>query len=210
MNRIALKHNDEIVDLQTAKALGIEGEPIELDNSKESLEVLRHSTAHLMAQAIKSLYPDAEFYVGPVVKEGFYYDFKTSATIGEGDLKNIEKEMLNLAKKKTEIEKYDISMDEAKLKFAHDHLKLEVMKRIPSESVSIYKQGDFEDLCRGPHLPNVGLIRYFKLMKIAGAYLGGDSKNEVLTRIYGIAFADKEALKNYLDMMAEKHKAVWD
>ncbi len=206
MNRIALKHNDEIVDLQTAKALGIEGEPIELDNSKESLEVLRHSTAHLMAQAIKSLYPDAEFYVGPVVKEGFYYDFKTSTTIGEGDLKNIEKEMLNLAKKKTEIEKYDISMDEAKVKFAHDHLKLEVMKRIPSESVSIYKQGDFEDLCRGPHLPNVGLIRYFKLMKIAGAYLGGDSKNEVLTRIYGIAFADKEALKNYLEMMAEAEK----
>ena len=206
MNKIALKYNDEIVDLQTAKALGIEGEPIELDNSKESLEVLRHSTAHLMAQAIKSLYPNAEFYVGPVVKEGFYYDFKTSTTIGEADLKNIEKEMLNLAKKKTEIEKYDISMDEAKVKFANDHLKLEVMKRIPSETVSIYKQGDFEDLCRGPHLPNVGLIRYFKLMKIAGAYLGGDSKNEVLTRIYGIAFADKEALKNYLDMMAEAEK----
>ena len=90
-----MKYNDEIIDLQTAKALGIEGEPIELDNSKESLEVLRHSTAHLMAQAIKSLYPDAEFYVGPVVKEGFYYDFKTSTTIGEADLKNIEKEMLN-------------------------------------------------------------------------------------------------------------------
>ncbi len=206
MNRIALKYNDAIVDLQTAKAQGIEGEPIELDNSQESLEILRHSTAHLMAQAIKSLYPEAEFYVGPVVKEGFYYDFKTTATIGEADLKNIEKEMLNLAKKKTEIEKYDISMEEAKVKFAHDHLKLEVMKRIPSESVSIYKQGDFEDLCRGPHLPNVGMIRYFKLMKIAGAYLGGDSKNEVLTRIYGIAFADKESLKNYLDMMAEAEK----
>lgn len=206
MNRIALKYNDAIVDLQTAKAQGIEGELIELDNSQESLEILRHSTAHLMAQAIKSLYPEAEFYVGPVVKEGFYYDFKTTATIGEADLKNIEKEMLNLAKKKTEIEKYDISMEEAKVKFAHDHLKLEVMKRIPSESVSIYKQGDFEDLCRGPHLPNVGMIRYFKLMKIAGAYLGGDSKNEVLTRIYGIAFADKESLKNYLDMMAEAEK----
>jgi threonyl-tRNA synthetase len=201
-----MKYNDEIVDLQTAKALGIQGEPIELDNSKESLEVLRHSTAHLMAQAIKSLYKDAEFFVGPVVKEGFYYDFKTSESIGEADLKTIEKEMLNIAKKKFEIEKYDISMDEAKEKFASDHLKLEVMKRIPSQSVSIYKQGDFEDLCRGPHLPNVGMIRYFKLMKIAGAYLGGDSKNEVLTRIYGIAFADKEALSNYLTMMAEAEK----
>ena len=206
MNTIALKYNDEIVDLQTAKALGIEGQAIELDNSKDSLEVLRHSTAHLMAQAIKSLYPDAEFYVGPVVKEGFYYDFKTSETIGEGDLKKIEKEMLNLAKKKLEIEKYDISMDEAKVKFAEDHLKLAVLQNIPSNTVSIYKQGDFEDLCRGPHLPNIGFIRYFKLMKIAGAYLGGDSKNEVLTRIYGIAFADKESLKDYLEMMAEAEK----
>ncbi|MDK9693557.1 MAG: threonine--tRNA ligase [Sulfurimonas sp.] len=206
MNAIAIKHNGEIIDMQTAKELGFEGEQIHLDNSEESLNVLRHSTAHLMAQAIKSLYPDAKFYVGPNVKEGFYYDFKTSSEIGEGDLKAIEQEMLNIAKKKYPIEKYEISMDEAKEKFKDDHLKLFVMQRIPSETVSIYKQGDFEDLCRGPHLPNVGLIRYFKLTKIAGAYLGGDSKNEMLTRIYGIAFADKESLKAYLDMMAEAEK----
>ena len=206
MNVIAIKHNGEIIDLQTAKELGFEGEQIHLDNSADSLEVLRHSTAHLMAQAIKSLYPDAKFYVGPTVKEGFYYDFKTNEEIGEGDLKKIEKEMLSLAKKKYEIQKYEISMDEAKEKFKNDHLKLAVMERIPSERVSIYKQGEFEDLCRGPHLPNIGLIRYFKLTKIAGAYLGGDSKNEMLTRIYGIAFADKEALKSYLDMMAEAEK----
>ncbi len=206
MNVIAIKHNGEIIDLQTAKELGFEGEQIHLDNSPDSLEVLRHSTAHLMAQAIKSLYPDAKFYVGPTVKEGFYYDFKTNEEIGEGDLKKIEKEMLSLAKKKYEIQKYEISMDEAKEKFKNDHLKLAVMDRIPSERVSIYKQGEFEDLCRGPHLPNIGLIRYFKLTKIAGAYLGGDSKNEMLTRIYGIAFADKEALKAYLDMMAEAEK----
>ncbi|QHG90404.1 threonine--tRNA ligase [Sulfurimonas sp. CVO] len=206
MNVIAIKHNGEIIDLQTAKELGFEGEQIHLDNSSDSLEVLRHSTAHLMAQAIKSLYPDAKFYVGPTVKEGFYYDFKTNEEIGEGDLKKIEKEMLSLAKKKYEIEKYEISMSEAKEKFKGDHLKLAVMERIPSDTVSIYKQGEFEDLCRGPHLPNIGLIRYFKLTKIAGAYLGGDSKNEMLTRIYGIAFADKEALKAYLDMMAEAEK----
>ena len=206
MNAIAIKHNGEIIDMQTAKELGFEGEQIHLDNSEESLNVLRHSTAHLMAQAIKSLYPDAKFFVGPNVKEGFYYDFKTSSEIGEGDLKAIEQEMLNIAKKKYLIEKYEISMDEAKEKFKDDHLKLFVMQRIPSDTVSIYKQGDFEDLCRGPHLPNVGLIRYFKLTKIAGAYLGGDSKNEMLTRIYGIAFADKEALKAYLDMMAEAEK----
>jgi len=206
LNAIAIKHNGEIIDLQTAKELGFEGEQIHLDNSADSLEVLRHSTAHLMAQAIKSLYPDAEFFVGPTVKEGFYYDFKTKEEIGEGDLKTIEKEMLSLAKKKYEIQKYEISMAEAKEKFKDDHLKLAVMERIPSDRVSIYKQGDFEDLCRGPHLPNIGLIRYFKLTKIAGAYLGGDSKNEMLTRIYGIAFADKEALKAYLDMMAEAEK----
>ncbi|DAB29897.1 MAG TPA: threonine--tRNA ligase, partial [Sulfurimonas sp. UBA12504] len=206
MNAIAIKHNDQIIDLQTAAEMGFEGEQIHLDNSPESLEVLRHSTAHLMAQAIKSLYKDAEFYVGPVVKEGFYYDFKTSETVGEADLKNIEKEMLSFAKKKYEIEKYEISIDEAKEKFKNDHLKLSVMERIPGDRVSIYKQGEFEDLCRGPHLPNIGLIRYFKLTKVAGAYLGGDSKNEVLTRIYGIAFADKEALKAYLDQMAEAEK----
>ena len=206
MNAIAIKHNDEIIDLQTAEKLGFEGAQIHLDNSEDSLEVLRHSTAHLMAQAIKSLYPDAKFYVGPTVKEGFYYDFKTDMEIGEGDLKKIEKQMLSFAKKKYPIEKYEISMDEAKEKFKDDHLKLAVMERIPSDTVSIYKQGEFEDLCRGPHLPTIGLIRYFKLLKIAGAYLGGDSKNEMLTRIYGIAFADKEALKNHMTMLAEAEK----
>ncbi len=206
LDAIALKHNDEIIDLQTAQELGFEGEQIHLDNSVEALDILRHSTAHLMAQAIKSLYPDAKFYVGPTVKEGFYYDFKTESEIGEGDLKQIEKQMLSFAKKKYPIEKYEITMDEAKEKFKDDHLKLAVMERIPSDKVSIYKQGEFEDLCRGPHLPNIGFIRYFKLLKLAGAYLGGDSKNEMLTRIYGIAFADKESLKNHITMLAEAQK----
>jgi len=206
VNAIAIKHNDQIIDLQTAAELGFEGEQIHLDNSEDSLEVLRHSTAHLMAQAIKSLYPDAKFYVGPTVKEGFYYDFKTESEIGEGDLKKIEKQMLSFAKKKYKIEKYSITMDEAKEKFKDDHLKLSVMQRITDDTVSIYKQGEFEDLCRGPHLPTIGLIRYFKLLKIAGAYLGGDSKNEMLTRIYGIAFADKESLKAHMDRLAEAEK----
>jgi len=206
VNAIAIKHNDQIIDLQTAEELGFEGEQIHLDNSPDALEVLRHSTAHLMAQAIKSLYPDAKFYVGPTVKEGFYYDFKTEAEVGEGDLKKIEKQMLSFAKKKYKIEKYSITMDEAKEKFQDDHLKLSVMERIKDDTVSIYKQGEFEDLCRGPHLPSIGLIRYFKLMKVAGAYLGGDSKNEMLTRIYGIAFADKESLKAHMDMLREAEK----
>ncbi len=206
MDTIAIKYNDEIIDLQTAAAKGIDGEAIVLDNSDAALEVLRHSTAHLMAQAIKLLYPDAQFFVGPVVKEGFYYDFKVSEEIGEGDLKRIEKQMLALAKKKYVIERYEISKGEAKKKFANDPLKLAVMERIPDERVSIYKQGDFEDLCRGPHLPSVQPIRFFKLTKIAGAYLGGDSSNEMLTRIYGIAFADKASLKAHLEMLAEAEK----
>ena len=203
---IAIKKNDQIIDLQTAHALGITGTSVLLDNSPDALEVIRHSTAHLMAQAIKKLYPEAKFYVGPVVKEGFYYDFKVASEIGEADLKRIEKEMLDLAKKKIEITRYDLTKPQAMDKFAHDHLKLAVMKNIPSETLSIYAQGDFEDLCRGPHVPNTGMLRYFKLTKIAGAYLGGDSKNEMLTRIYGIAFADKESLKNHLDMLAEAEK----
>ena len=206
MNAIAIKHNDEIIDLQTAETQGFEGEQILLDNSADSLEVLRHSTAHLMAQAIKSLYPDAKFYVGPNVKEGFYYDFKTDMEIGEGDLKKIEKQMISFAKKKFPIEKYEISMDEAREKFKDDHLKQAVLDKIPSDTVSIYKQGEFEDLCRGPHLLNIGHIRYFKLLKLAGAYLGGDSKNEMLTRVYGIAFADKESLTAHMDMLREAEK----
>ncbi len=206
MSAIAFKYEDTIIDTQTANELGCSGEAIELDNSAESLDVLRHSTAHLMAQAIKNLYPDAKFYVGPNVSEGFYYDFKTSTQVSEDDLKNIEKEMLNIAKKKNDITKYEISMDEARVKFANDHLKQAVLDKIPSEVVSIYKQGEFEDLCRGPHLPNSGLIRHFKLTKVSGAYLGGDSKNEMLTRIYGIAFATKEALKEHLDRLEEAKK----
>lgn len=206
MDIIAIKHNDEIVDLQTAQAQGISGEEIVYGNSPDALEVIRHSCAHLMAEAIKTLYTDAKFFVGPVVKEGFYYDFKVNEHLGEEDLKTIEKKMLEIAKAKAAIERYEITKDEARAKFAEDPLKQAVMDRIPSETVTIYRQGSFEDLCRGPHLPNVGLLRHFKLTKIAGAYVGGDSKNEMITRIYGIAFADKESLKAYLDMMAEAEK----
>jgi len=206
MDIIAIKHNDQIFDLQTAQSLGITGEEIAFDNSPESLEIIRHSCAHLLAEAIKSLYTDAKFFVGPVVKEGFYYDFKVNESLSEEDLKTIEKKMLDIAKTKEKIERYEITKEEARGKFAGDHLKQAVMDRIPSNEISIYKQGSFEDLCRGPHLPNVGLLRYFKLTKISGAYLGGDSKNEMLTRIYGIAFADKESLKAHLEQVAEAEK----
>ena len=203
---IAIKKDGEIYDLQTAKEKNISGEEILLDNSKEALEILRHSTAHLMAQAIKSLYPDAKFFVGPVIEDGFYYDFRVKEKIGEGDLKKIEKKMQELAKKRLDIEKYTISKAEAVEKFKDDDLKQAVLKNIPDENVSIYKQGDFEDLCRGPHLPNTKYIKNFKLTRIAGAYLGGDENAEMLTRIYGTAFADKESLKEYLHLIEEAKK----
>ncbi|KIM12029.1 MAG: threonyl-tRNA synthetase [Sulfuricurvum sp. PC08-66] len=203
---IAIKKGEQIYDLQTAHALGIEGESVHYDNSPDALEVIRHSTAHLMAQAIKKLYPEAKFFVGPTVKEGFYYDFKVEHEIGEGDLKRIEKTMLELAKNKDEIVRIELPRKEVEAKFAGDHLKQAVMSRIVDEKLTVYKQGEFEDLCRGPHLPNTKFVRFFKLTKIAGAYLGGDSNNEMLTRIYGIAFADKESLVNYITMMEEAEK----
>ena len=202
---IAFKKNNQIVDTQTLMS-NQEGEKIFFDNSPEALEVIRHSAAHLMAQAIKELYPDAQFFVGPVVEEGFYYDFKTSHKISDSDLKLIEKKMLQLAKKGFAIEKYEISKQEALEKFSNDNLKLAVLSKLDSETVSIYKQGNFEDLCRGPHLPNVKYLKFVKLTKISGAYLGGDENNEMLTRIYGIAFATKDALKEHMQMLEEAKK----
>jgi len=180
--------------------------PIEYDNSEASLEIVRHSTAHLMAQAITELYPNSQFFVGPVVDEGFYYDFRVDEQIGENDLKAIEKKMKELIKKKHKIEKYEMSKAEAMEKFAGDDLKKKVMSRIEDDTLSIYKQGDFEDLCRGPHVPALRFLHNFKLTRVAGAYLGGDEKEEMLTRIYGVAFADKESLKAHMTMLEEAKK----
>jgi len=205
--QIAIKKDGAIIDIQTATAKKIEGgEPIYFDNSPESLEVIRHSTAHLMAQAIEELFPGTKFFVGPVVDGGFYYDMRIAGDFSEKNLKQIEKKMQQIAKKKTPIERYEITKEEAIEKFKDDDLKLEVLKKIPDEVVSIYKQGEWEDLCRGPHLPHQGLIKAFKLQRVAGAYLGGDSNREMLTRVYGTAFADKEALSNYLNMLKEAEK----
>ena len=127
-----------------------------------------------MAQAITELYPNSQFFVGPVVDEGFYYDFRVDEQIGENDLKAIEKKMKELIKQKYKIEKYEMSKAEALEKFAEDDLKQKVMSRIEDDTLSIYKQGDFEDLCRGPHVPAVRFMNNFKLTRVAGAYLGGD------------------------------------
>ncbi|HHY1436723.1 TPA: threonine--tRNA ligase [Campylobacter jejuni] len=201
---IAYLDNETIIDSQSVKGTNLK--EIYFDNSKESLEVIRHSCAHLMAQAIKSLYPEAKFFVGPVIEDGFYYDFRVESKIGEEDLAKIEKKMKELAEAKIEISKYEITKSEALAKFQNDDLKQEVLLRIPDGAVSIYKQGEFEDLCRGPHVPNTKFLRFFKLTRVAGAYLGGDEKREMLTRIYGTAFADKESLKEYLTIIEEAKK----
>ena len=200
-----IDNQGNIIDTQSAEE-NCDATAIEYDNSKASLEIIRHSTAHLMAQAINQMYTNAKFFVGPNVDEGFYYDFKVDEKIGEEDLKKIEKTMKQLIKKKYKIEKYEITKEEAIEKFANDDLKQAVLTRIPNEIVSIYKQGDFEDLCQGPHVPALRFLHNFKLTRVAGAYLGGDESKEMLTRIYGIAFADKETLKNHLKMLEEAKK----
>ncbi|MDD3323964.1 MAG: threonine--tRNA ligase [Sulfurospirillaceae bacterium] len=204
---LAYKSGDLIIDTQTASASSATYEnEILFDNSAEALEVIRHSCAHLMAQAIKELYKDAQFFVGPVIEDGFYYDFRVSEKMGEGDLKAIEDKMEELVKAKLPIEKIYITKTQAIGHFANDDLKQEVLLRIPDGEVTIYKQGSFEDLCRGPHAPNTKYLRFFKLTRVAGAYLGGDEKREMLTRIYGTAFCDKESLKEYIATIEEAKK----
>jgi threonyl-tRNA synthetase len=203
---IGIVKDGQIYDLQTAEALGIDGDVIKSDNSPQALEILRHSTAHLMAQAIKELYPEAKFFVGPVVKEGFYYDFKVDSSINDDDLITIEKKMKELASAKLPIQRYEVSREEIEQKFANDELKQAVLKNITDDTLTMYKQGDFEDLCRGPHVPNTRMIRSFKLTRVAGAYLGGDEENEMITRIYGISFFDKKDLRDYVTMLEEAKK----
>ena len=150
-----------------------------------------------MAQAIKELYPEAQFFVGPVVDEGFYYDFKLDTQLNDEDLKPIEKKMKELAGKKLPITRSEISRADFAKQFENDPLKQMVLKNITDDILTTYTQGNFTDLCRGPHLTNTKMVRNFKLIRVAGAYLGGDESNEMITRIYGISFFDKEELKAY-------------
>jgi len=203
---IAYRINGALVDTQSAASMQHEGTPVIFDNSPDALELIRHSTAHLMAHAIKRLYPEAKFFVGPVIEDGFYYDFRVGTKIGETDLKAIEDEMKKLLKEKHPIERIESTKAQVAEKFANDDLKQEVLKRIPEGAVSIYRQGEFEDICRGPHVPNIGMLRFFKLTRVAGAYLGGDETKEMLVRIYGTAFADKESLKSHITMIEEAKK----
>ena len=206
---IAYKLDGNIVDTQSINGRENAAEPIYFDNSPDALNVIRHSCAHLMAQAIKELYPQAKFFVGPNVEDGFYYDFKVdeaNSKLSDEDLAAIEAKMKELAEAKLDIVKASSTKAFMSDKFKDDELKQEVLKRIPEGEVSSYKQGNFEDLCRGPHLPNTKFLRFFKLTRVAGAYLGGDETREMINRIYGTAFADKESLKEHIRIIEEAKK----
>jgi threonyl-tRNA synthetase len=175
----------------------------------DGLDVIRHSTAHLLAYAVKELFPDAQVTIGPVIENGFFYDFSYKRPFTPDDLAAIEKKMTELANKDEPVVRRVLPRDEAVAYFKSlgEHYKAEIIGSIPSnEDVSLYREGKFEDLCRGPHVPSTGKLKHFKLMKLAGAYWRGDHKNEMLQRIYGTAWATKDELQQYLTMLEEAEK----
>ncbi len=179
------------------------------DKDADGLEVIRHSTAHLLAYAVKELFPDAQVTIGPVVDNGFYYDFSYKRPFTPDDLEAIEKKMAELVKKDEPVQRKVLPRDEAVAYFKSigEAYKAEIIESIPAnEDVSLYSEGKFTDLCRGPHVPSTGKLKVFKLMKLAGAYWRGDSKNEMLQRIYGTAWAKKEDQEAYLHMLEEAEK----
>jgi threonyl-tRNA synthetase len=179
------------------------------DKSPEALEIIRHSTAHLLAQAVQSLFPDAQVTIGPVIEDGFYYDFAYKRPFTPEDLVAIEQKMAEIVKADLPVHRREMPRDEAVQFFKNlgEHYKAEIIASIPvNEPISLYGQGDWVDLCRGPHVPSTGKLKVFKLMKVAGAYWRGDSRNEMLQRIYGTAWANDKDLKDYLTRLEEAEK----
>jgi len=204
---IAAKVNDKILDMD--RVIGEDANVAFLTESDpEALDILRHSTAHLLAEAVKKLYPHACFGVGPVIEEGFYYDIDLGEDVlTEADLKTIEKEMKKIASQNSKIERSVLSYDEALEFFKDDPYKMELIKDLPKdEEISIYRQSHFTDLCRGPHLPGTKWIKNFKLLSLAGAYWRGNSDNKQLTRVYGTSFFTKEELDEHLNNLEERKK----
>lgn len=179
------------------------------ERDDEGLEIIRHSTAHLLAQAVKTLFPDAQVTIGPVIEDGFYYDFAYAPGFSSSDFEAIEAKMTELVKSALPVERIEMPRDDAVTLFKEmgEAYKAEIISEIPQgEVISLYRQGDFIDLCRGPHVPNTNRLKAFKLMKVAGAYWRGDSNNAVLQRIYGTAWKDKKSLKAYLRRLEEAEK----
>ena len=201
---IAAKIDGCAVDLSRVVEKGGDMAPI-LPDSDEGLDILRHSAAHLMAQAVAQMYPGARYGVGPSIKDGFYYDMEIPGGITEEDLPKIEKEMHRIAKRSVPVERRVLSKAEALewFKEKNDPYKVEIISELEEETVTLYVQGEYADLCRGPHVPNTSYVRHFKLLSVAGAYWRGDEKNIMLTRVYGTAFGDEEALAAYIHRMEE-------
>ena len=179
------------------------------DRDADGVEVIRHSTAHLLAMAVKELFPEAQVTIGPVVDNGFYYDFRYERAFTPDDLAKIEKRMQELAEQDFPVKRFELSRDEAVKRFADmgEEYKVRIIEDIPGEeALSFYQQGDFVDLCRGPHVPNTGKLKAFKLTKVAGAYWRGDTSNEQLQRVYGTAWGNKKDLKAYLTRLEEAEK----
>ena len=203
---VAGKFNGQIIDL--TRSLENDGSiEVITPGSEEALEVLRHSTAHLMAQALKRLYGDVKFGVGPIIEGGFYYDFDMDEKVSSDDFEKIEKTMKQIVNENHKIERKVVSRNEAKEFFKGDPYKLELIDAIPEdENVTLYTQGEFTDLCRGVHVQSTSKIKEFKLLSTAGAYWRGDSDNKMLQRIYGTAFFDKKDLKEHLKMLEERRE----
>ncbi len=201
---LAIKLNGEQIDLRRQLSHGGKLEIITYKN-EEGIDIMRHSTAHLMAQAIKRLFKDVRFGVGPVIEEGFYYDMDMEHKITPEDLPEIEKEMKKIVDEALEIKRLEVGRNEAKEMFKDDHLKQELIDAIPEdEQVTIYEQGEFYDLCRGIHVPSTNKIKAFKLLSISGAYWRGDSDNQQLQRIYGTAFEKQGQLEEHLRILEER------
>jgi threonyl-tRNA synthetase len=202
---IAGKLNGELIDLRSP--IEIDGEiSIIMQDSDEALEIMRHSTAHLMAQAIKRLYGNVKLGIGPVIENGFYYDIDMEESLTPEDLQKNEKEMKKIISENLDVVRVEVSREEALRRYEelNDELKLELIRELPEgETISIYEQGEFFDLCRGIHVPSTGKIKEFKLLSIAGAYWRGDSKNKMLQRIYGTAFFKKAELDEHLRLLEE-------
>ena len=205
---VCAKVNGHLVDLVSTVKDGDTVEIITLKD-KEGLEVYRHTCSHVLAQAVKAIFPTCKLAIGPVIDNGFYYDIDFKTPISQDDFQKIEAEMAKIIKSNLPVKRFELERDEAiKLMTDYDEqYKVELIRDLPEDAViSFYKQGPFTDLCRGPHLPSTGKIKAFKLTSIAGAYWRGDEKNKMLTRIYGVAFATKDEMKAYFEMMEEAKK----
>ncbi|EMA6343953.1 threonine--tRNA ligase [Bacillus cytotoxicus] len=205
---VAGKVNDQLFDLRRKLEDDAKVEIISID-SEEGVNIARHTAAHILAQAVKRIYGNVKLGVGPVIENGFYYDLDLSSSITVEDFPIIEKEMKNIIHENLNIERIEISREAAEkfFKEADDHLKLELLEAIPEgEVITMYKQGEFVDLCRGPHLPATGYLKAFQLTHVSGAYWRGDSNNQVLQRVYGVAFSSQKELKKYLHFVEEAAK----